>query len=427
MAKRDGVLHHQKISAAPDIAAAGLVALPKRPFASLAHRLAGMIEWGCCIEDPADDLGKAVILERHQLLAHQIPIMYAVLLVNVATLAAIAASSTPGFMSLGVPTALSVIVTQRLIYFARSVSDIADVSVQAAQQKRMVLRSVVLSTGYSLWVVSMLRSGNIAQDGIAAMLAYVSALGCAFCMATLPRSAQAAVIIAPAPVALVMLTSHNLLLVGLGINLMLVSLLALRLLRRHHLSFVEGVRSKLLLAQEGERARAAEGAAARLARTDTLTGLANRRGLLEALEQLTAPSKRAPELAVALLDLNDFKPVNDTYGHPVGDELLEAVARRLEQVAPACVLACRLGGDEFALILSGVHDQRTGVRAARSICSALAMPYALPNGPTVSISACCGVSLIEPGDDTRRLLSRVDHMLYKLKNRRHERRKARTS
>lgn len=368
------------------------------------------------VEDHREAEGAAILVERNAILVQQIPIMYMVLLVNVATLAAMSSRLSSPILWLGLPIVLSLIVVTRLAFYARNKGIPVSPDSAARQQRAMVVRTVILSTGYSLWVVDTLGSGDLTHDAIAAMLSYVSALGSAYCMATLPGSAKAAVLIAPAPVSIWLLCSGEPILIGLGANLVLAAGLALRLLTRHHQNFVEGVRAKQLLAREGARARNAEAAAARLARTDALTGLLNRRGFFEILEERCSRHEVAAPFALALLDCNGFKAVNDTYGHPAGDELLVGIASRLGGCAGQDALVSRLGGDEFAALIEINASGASATSRIETMCQALKEPFILSDDVNVRISACYGLAFSFEETELSRLLALADRRLYQRKH-----------
>ena len=108
----------------------------------------------------------------------------------------------------------------------------------------------------------------------------------------------------------------------------------------------------------------------RLARYDTLTGLANRTVFVESLDHAIARARRGEHFAVLYLDLDHFKDVNDTLGHPIGDLLLQAVARRLQASVREVDLVARFGGDEFAIILTNIRDPLDAVGAVERIFDA---------------------------------------------------------
>ena len=151
--------------------------------------------------------------------------------------------------------------------------------------------------------------------------------------------------------------------------------------------------------------------------TDELTGLANRAGLRVAMGHSLGCNAPAP-LAVMLLDLNNFKTVNDTYGHELGDDVLQAVAARLLEAAPAQSLVARLGGDEFVVLLHDV-DRAGAVKAADAFHAALAAPTVV-RGISTDVDASIGVALSEGtggSADARAsdLLRRADIAMYKSK------------
>jgi diguanylate cyclase (GGDEF)-like protein len=114
---------------------------------------------------------------------------------------------------------------------------------------------------------------------------------------------------------------------------------------------------------------------ATLARTDALTGLPNRLGLAERFHEITASIANRDTTAVHCLDLDRFKPVNDRYGHPVGDLLLKAVADRLSLLLRKGDVAARVGGDEFVVIQAGMADPGEADLMGRRLVRALSEPY----------------------------------------------------
>jgi diguanylate cyclase (GGDEF)-like protein/PAS domain S-box-containing protein len=162
--------------------------------------------------------------------------------------------------------------------------------------------------------------------------------------------------------------------------------------------------------------KAAEEKIAQLARTDGLTGLANRSTFLERLQQIFAAAKRgAVPFAVLYLDLDKFKPVNDTFGHPTGDLLLQEVGRRLKSCIRETDLIARLGGDEFAVLQSEVKEPAAAGELAARIQSELCRPYVLGDNEahiSVSIGICpFGAGIV----DADAMLAQADLALYRSK------------
>ncbi|WP_313802912.1 EAL domain-containing protein [Sphingobium sp.] len=153
---------------------------------------------------------------------------------------------------------------------------------------------------------------------------------------------------------------------------------------------------------------------AHLAFNDTLTGLPNRTMFQKQAEQLL--SMRGPEQALSLLciDLDNFKTVNDTLGHPVGDAMLIAVAGRLSDAARGCFIS-RLGGDEFLVLHMGADEEDTVETLARGIMAAIQQPM-LVDGHDILPGASIGIAIAdEEGIDADTLLRNADLALYRAK------------
>ncbi|MFB9995403.1 EAL domain-containing protein [Deinococcus oregonensis] len=149
---------------------------------------------------------------------------------------------------------------------------------------------------------------------------------------------------------------------------------------------------------------------------DALTGLPNRSLFLDRLEQALAAARRqGTALAVAFVDLDRFKLVNDTLGHAAGDELLQGVAQRLRACLREVDTVSRMGGDEFLLLLPGVGSVGEASRVIRKVISVLTPAFKVM-GHEVFVTASVGVSL-SPSDaaDAQTLLSHADQAMYRAK------------
>jgi diguanylate cyclase (GGDEF)-like protein len=153
-----------------------------------------------------------------------------------------------------------------------------------------------------------------------------------------------------------------------------------------------------------------------LALHDPLTGLPNARLLLDRLEQTLAASRRANRpMGIMYMDLDGFKPVNDTYGHAAGDLVLKAVADRLTHILRETDSVARIGGDEFVAILGSVSDDSDASTAAERVLAAVAAPFELGNAEA-KLSASIGIALYpDHGEDAQSLLQRADTALYRAK------------
>jgi diguanylate cyclase (GGDEF)-like protein/PAS domain S-box-containing protein len=165
-----------------------------------------------------------------------------------------------------------------------------------------------------------------------------------------------------------------------------------------------------------ERKAAAE-KITQLARTDGLTGLANRMTFGERLCQSFATAQRRvrPGFAVLYLDLDRFKEINDTFGHHAGDRLLQEVARRLQDSTRETDLVARLGGDEFGIVQSEVRHASEAETLAEKLIAIVSAPYCM-EGNNISIGVSVGIALhaADVGDPDV-LLRRADQAMYRVK------------
>lgn len=154
----------------------------------------------------------------------------------------------------------------------------------------------------------------------------------------------------------------------------------------------------------------------RLARTDTLTGLFNRGHFYRRLEESLKLARREKwQLGLMLLDLDKFKPVNDTFGHQVGDALLEDVARIFLKAARETDVVGRLGGDEFAILLINPGTKDNIEQVAQRIIAEVGKPRTIL-GQTIVIGVSIGVSLFpENAEADDRLIQEADLALYEAK------------
>jgi diguanylate cyclase (GGDEF)-like protein/PAS domain S-box-containing protein len=162
--------------------------------------------------------------------------------------------------------------------------------------------------------------------------------------------------------------------------------------------------------------KAAEEQISRLARTDGLTGLANRATFMERLRQMFAAARRgAAPFAVLYLDLDRFKPVNDTLGHPIGDRLLQEVAQRLRQCTRESDLVARLGGDEFAILQGDLMEVASAGELADKLIDVISAPYFI-DSHGIRVSASVGVCPFAADIDTCDvMLGQADLALYRAK------------
>jgi diguanylate cyclase (GGDEF)-like protein len=172
------------------------------------------------------------------------------------------------------------------------------------------------------------------------------------------------------------------------------------------------------LLRELAELRAREAEAQRLADRDGLTGLYNRRRMLELLKSAIAEAQQQWNcVGLLFIDLNGFKAINDEYGHAAGDKILSTVATRIAARVRTGDIVCRYGGDEFVVILPSVPDGGAVSRVADTIRERVALPYWI-EGNEQHLTAAIGESMYpHDGDSAEVLLHRADQAMYRLKTR----------
>ncbi len=154
-----------------------------------------------------------------------------------------------------------------------------------------------------------------------------------------------------------------------------------------------------------------------LARHDALTDILNRRGVIERLEEAISRARRHKKLlAVAVMDIDSFKSINDLHGHPTGDLLLRTIADRLQTALRQTDAVGRLGSDEFVLILEDLDHENDLIMMLSRVQTSVEVPIHLSNGRSLALRSSMGVTLF-PQDDSapERLLRHADRALYSFK------------
>lgn len=156
-----------------------------------------------------------------------------------------------------------------------------------------------------------------------------------------------------------------------------------------------------------------------MAHYDKLTGLPNRRLFFELLRQAVYEAERNQQrMAVMFIDLDNFKAVNDTYGHDVGDGLLRSIGHSIVDCLRKSDTVARLGGDEFSVVLRNISNQEDLINIAEKILAALNKPM-IVQGNICHSGASIGIAVYpDDGDNAETILSNADKAMYKVKQRR---------
>ena len=360
---------------------------------------------------------QALAEERFRALGRQVPWLYAILLVNLIGVNVSSVEQGQDLLNIGNVVALLLIA--RMVYWLRVRRRMPPASAIAGELRKTFLVCTLFCLCYGWW--SLTRYQLSVGDGRMPVVLFASlaAVGCSFGLSAFPAAARLPLMMLGVPLALQLISEREMVPVGMGASIILLTVVTFRLIAAHDEGFVKLVYSRFDIERERERAAAAEvvandekARARQIADTDALTGIANRRAFLAEVEVIAARGEGS--VAVALIDLDGFKPINDTFGHETGDRLLIEISRRLQAVIPEGGTVARLGGDEFALLfLCGDRSdaQSVGERAVR--CAG--EPFASTGG-ALCISACAGVSFHAADHaDIRQALRQADIALYSAK------------
>ena len=180
---------------------------------------------------------------------------------------------------------------------------------------------------------------------------------------------------------------------------------------------VAGMALRLQLDDSHTRLEAALARVKELAERDELTGLPNRRRVMEALAaERERHARSGIGFAVAMLDIDHFKRINDRYGHPVGDAVLKAVGQLLTGTLRGPDVVGRVGGEEFLLVLPGATVAEAAGQAAERVRAAIAAHDWGATAPELAVTASIGVAVALPGEPLERLIDRADRGLYRAKS-----------
>jgi diguanylate cyclase (GGDEF)-like protein len=365
---------------------------------------------------PASASADVVLAEQYAALRKQIPLMYALMFIDIIFLAASSYGDVPLTMSLGMPVALTAAIAIRAgLWLHRRSVEAPPLNVRK-YLRGTIVAAAMLSVAFGGWGLLLFEQAQPQRSMSVALYVFVGAISCCYCLLALPTAGRLVLLFGAMPVTIRLLLSGDWQLMGIGANFVIVALLILRTMSTSYADFTEVVRGRSDMEVERERARAAEQRAQEFAYRDALTGLQNRRALSEHLDAFRFRDRSATHLALLVLDLDRFKAVNDVHGHPAGDSLLQAVAARLTGIVDGIGTAYRLGGDEFAVTVEIAEPNGdAALKLAQLIVTGLAAPFPV-DSLIHHIGASVGVSVLHrDAVDREAMMRQADIALYKAK------------
>ncbi|WP_420411299.1 putative bifunctional diguanylate cyclase/phosphodiesterase [Roseibium sp.] len=361
-----------------------------------------------------DTLEPEIALAKCKELNSQIPPLYLLIILNAVAAAYTYRDLAPAYLTIGTLTPILAFTALRLISWVRS-RHIELTPQQAIRKLRQtaVLAGVIAAL-YVSWSFALKSYGGITEQSHVAIVITTTVFGCVFCLMHLPQAAILVMLIVTAPYLVFFLSKNQEVYAAIALNLFLVSLVILKVLFNSYNAFVNLIKSRTELATKHQETERLNRENERLSHTDFLTDLPNRRYFFKKIGKHldTVKDSREP-FTVGVIDLDHFKQINDTYGHKTGDQLLVAVASRIQNLDLPDLEICRLGGDEFGLLFLGAPH--TAASVAQTICDRLQRPYQISE-MSITIGASCGLAKFpEAGETTHELFDRSDYALYNSK------------
>ena len=357
--------------------------------------------------------GRAIVEERYWSLRRQVPVVYLLGLVNLSAMEIAATGAiAPGP---NLPTFIGLCGLLRLGQWFGG-GRIVTHTVMVRRMKQTVWFAGSVGLAVAARCLYLLHSGDLASDMAVLLFGGLTAIGVAYGLTALPAAGRIPLVLIILPISFSAAMSNEPHFSGAAFGLVVVAALTMRLLGSHSRHFTDVIMSRAGVLREQQLVEHAHREAVVAAATDFLTGLPNRRAFVAALETAAERPDREPAFTVAILDLDHFKTVNDTFGHAIGDMLLQEVASRLLAVIDGRGLVARLGGDEFGILLPELRRAKDVDAIGREILDGVNGPAFL-DGRRVVISACCGLTIshAKDGKPPSRIMADADVALYQAK------------
>lgn len=355
---------------------------------------------------PVSPAEPALLKAQYRAFAGQLPLMYLLVVANTWLLAWTHLDQAPLWLSLGGPLLLTPVCLLRSLQWVRARGQTPD-TLQARQALVWTGRLAwPMALVFTLWPLALFPYGDAYTRSHAAFFMVTNAVVTQMClMHVRPAMLTIAVTVNSGFILFFAFTGQPTFL-AMAVSVALMSFTLITTLLYQYRRFTDLVGARL-------RAEGLGAENLRLANLDSLTRLPNRRAFFTALalacERADAGGTR---LAVGIIDLDGFKPVNDLHGHAAGDRLLKHVGRRLARLADGRIHLARLGGDEFAMIAEDLGEDADYVAFARTVCGQLRAPFQL-HDLSLQVTATMGLVLYpDLARHAEDLYERADYALY---------------
>jgi diguanylate cyclase (GGDEF)-like protein len=352
----------------------------------------------------------------------QVPLLYFILITNSLAVAYTFLPLAPRWLTLAVPALFCGFTGVRTVWWLRQRQRVPT-DAETLRNLRLTNRlTAPIGVLFTCWSFMLFPYGDPFAKGQVAFYMAVTVIGCIFCLMHVRSSALIVTVVVNVPYVLYFFLTGEPTLKAIAINQLLVSGAMVTVLFIYYRDFADLVASRKSLIAQQAATQALSDENFRLANLDSLTELPNRRRFFAELAGAFAGSRdKGTRLAVGIIDLDGFKPVNDTYGHTVGDRVLIEAARRIreacESFAERPVHLARLGGDEFGLVVGGEPREEDLLALGSHIGDRVKLPYQVDTTHAV-LSCSIGFALYPRAvESAEALYECADYALYHAKRR----------
>lgn len=356
-----------------------------------------------------DDTKPELALAQWKAIRVQVPLLYVMLLTNSTLLAATHFGVAPLGLTLIVPAVLTVVCVIRLIMWIRFGRRLATLEAARRGIRAVIIVAPLITAGFTAWALSLFPYGDDYQRSHVAFFMGITVIGCMFCLLRVRRAALPVSAIVIIPFLLVFGTAGEPTLLAIAINLVLVTATLMVILFDNYRDFEGLVESRTDIAQKQVETQALLEENHRLAWLDSLTGVPNRRSFHERLERcLHEAAEQGRSIAVARLNLDAFKAVNEVFGQVMGDQVLREIAQRLDNAKPPHSFFARLDSDNFALIVTENTSGKSLEELAERLCAIISEPTTLLQGQA-QVTGSIGIAASSKDDTPETLFDHADY------------------
>jgi diguanylate cyclase (GGDEF)-like protein len=348
------------------------------------------------------------------MLARQVPLMYVILLSNALALALTHFWCAPELLTVVVPGVLAGLCLWRSLFWLRwSRRGPGNAAAVTARLRHVIGTTALLGLIFTAWALYLFQYGGPYLQCHVEFFMAITVICCNFCLMPVRAAALLLSVIVIIPFVLFFALTFQPVLIAIAFNMLLVAAGMVLAMLRNHATFNDLTLSKRELVRRQLETQRLSDENLRLANLDALTSLPNRRSFFAALDHtLAAAAREGARFAVAVLDLDRFKGVNDVHGHAAGDRLLTQIGLRLKRLTGGRVFIARLGGDEFGAILSACTGEADIETFAANVRHALEGPCVVGDR-LATIGCSIGVAVFpQAGSTADELFERADYALY---------------